>query len=89
MKQFVNITSADIEKLQSRLEAALKKFRPNSVAIVDGFDIPDKALGSTIGAFDGNVYERLLEAAKASPLNQEDVNKSFELYLKPFMKSNL
>lgn len=67
----------------------MKKFRNNAIGIVDGFDIPDNVLGSTLGAYDGNVYERLLEAAKASPLNQEDVNKSFDLYLKPFMKSNL
>jgi acyl-CoA oxidase len=56
---------------------------------VDSFDIPDSVLGSTLGAYDGNVYERLLNAAKQSPMNQEDVNKSFHLYLKPFMKSNL
>lgn len=87
--QFVNITSADIERLQGRLEAALKKLRNNAIGIVDGFDIPDEVLGSVLGASDGNVYERLLEAAKSSPLNQEDVNKSFHLYLKPFMKSNL
>lgn len=78
-----------MEKLQSRLEAALTKFKQHAIGIVDGFDIQDESLGSTLGAYDGNVYERLLEAAKASPLNQEDVNKSFELYLKPFMKSNL
>jgi acyl-CoA oxidase len=46
-------------------------------------------LGSVLGAYDGNVYERLLEAAKKSPLNQEDVNDSFHLYLRPFMKSKL
>lgn len=67
----------------------MKKFRNNAIGVVDGFDIPDIVLGSTLGAYDGNVYERLLEAAKASPLNQEEVNKSFDLYLKPFMKSNL
>jgi acyl-CoA oxidase len=87
--QFVEITADDIEKLQARLESALKKFKDNAIGIVDGFDIPDLALGSTIGAYDGNVYERLLSEAKKSPLNQEDVNKSFHLYLKPFMKSNL
>jgi acyl-CoA oxidase len=67
----------------------LRKLRVNAIGIVDGFDIPDMGLGSTIGAFDGNVYERLLSEAKKSPLNQDDVNKSFELYLKPFMKSSL
>lgn len=87
--QFVNITPGDIEILQGRLEAALKRFRGNAIGIVDGFDIPDVALRSTLGAYDGNVYERLLDAAKTSPLNQEDVNKSFHLHLKPFMKSNM
>lgn len=67
----------------------MKTFKINAIGVVDGFDIPDTVLGSTLGAYDGNVYERLLAAAKKSPLNQEDVNKSFHLYLKPFMKSNL
>lgn len=79
----------DVEKLQHRIETALKSFRRHALGIVDGFDIPDFVLSSTLGAYDGNVYERLLEAAKKSPLNQEDVNKSFHLYLKPFVKSNL
>lgn len=87
--QFINITSVDVEKLQQRMEFALKSLRTNALGIVDGFDIPDFVLSSTLGAYDGNVYERLLEAAKKSPLNQEDVNKSFHLYLKPFVKSNL
>jgi acyl-CoA oxidase len=75
--------------MQINLESTLKDFKNNAIGIVDGFDIPDSALGSVLGAYDGNVYERLLNAAKSSPLNQEDVNKSFDLYLKPFMKSNL
>jgi acyl-CoA oxidase len=87
--QFVNITSNDLENLQLKLEEALKKLRSNAIGIVDGFDIPDEVLGSVLGANDGNVYDRLLDAAKLSPLNQEDVNKSFHLCLKPYMKSNL
>lgn len=79
----------DIEKIQERLVEVLNKFKANAIGIVDGFDIPDSALGSALGAYDGNVYERLFEAAKNSPLNQEDVNESFNCYLKPFMKSNL
>lgn len=75
--------------MQHRLEICLAKIRPNAVGIVDGFDIPDKILCSALGAYDGNVYERLFAEAQKSPLNQEPVNKSFELYLKPFMKSNL
>jgi acyl-CoA oxidase len=75
--------------LQGRLEAALRKIRKYAIGLVDGLDYPDYILNSTLGAYDGNVYERLINAAKKSPLNQEDVNKSFHLYLKPFMKSNL
>lgn len=78
-----------MEKLQGRLEAALKRIRKYSVGLVDALDFPDNILNSTLGVYDGNVYEKLFEEAKKSPLNQEDVNKSFHLYLKPFMKSNL
>lgn len=87
--KFVKISPGHMEQLQVRLEIALKNIRFNAVGIVDGFEIPDAQLGSTLGAADGNVYERLLDAAMKSPLNKEDVNKSFQLYLKPFMKSNL
>ncbi|CAO1335553.1 unnamed protein product [Diamesa hyperborea] len=87
--QFINITNKDIEKLQQRLECVLREIRINAVGIVDGFDIPDRVLCSVLGCYDGNIYERIFNDAKKSPLNQEDVNKSFDLYLKPFMKSNL
>lgn len=87
--QFVEISNDDIEKLQNRLENSLKFFRTSALGLVDGFDYSDTILGSTLGSYDGNVYERLFEAAKKSPLNQEDVNRSFQLYLKPFLKSNL
>ncbi|XP_037043884.1 probable peroxisomal acyl-coenzyme A oxidase 1 [Bradysia coprophila] len=87
--QFNNITSDDIEALEIRLDECLGKLRNNAIGLVDGFDIPDTVLQSTLGAYDGNVYTRILDAAKKSPLNQEDVNKSFHMYLKPFIKSNL
>lgn len=56
---------------------------------MDGFDIRDEILASTLGAFDGNVYERLFEEASKSPLNKDPVNRSFDLYLKPLLKANL
>jgi len=85
----VPLTEEDLKSLQRRLEVALEKFRVNAVAICDGFDYPDGVLNSTLGAYDGNVYERLFDAAKRSPLNKKPVHESFEKYLKPFMKSNL
>lgn len=90
LMRFVTITQEDVADLQDRLETVLARIRPNAVGLVDSFDISDKVLNSTLGAYDGNVYERLFEDAMKSPLNQEPVNKSFELYLKPLMmKSNL
>lgn len=78
-----------MQQLQQRLENLLTEIRPNAVGIVDGFDIPDKILSSALGAYDGNVYERLFLEAKKSPLNQDPIPKAFDLYMKPFMRSNL
>lgn len=78
-----------VSQLQRRLETVLARIRPNAVAIVDGFDFHDRVLSSALGAYDGNVYERLFQEAQKSPLNQEPVNKSFHEHLKPLMKSNL
>lgn len=87
--QFSSMKKEDVQVLQSRLEYLLIKIRRNAVGIVDGFDIDDDILCSALGAYDGNVYERLFQEAMKSPLNNETVNISFEKYLKPFIKSNL
>lgn len=75
--------------VQTLLENCLKRIRPNAVGLVDSFDLHDEILNSALGDYDGNVYERLLEEANKSPLNKEPVNRSFDLYLKPFLKSNM
>ncbi|KAH8299948.1 hypothetical protein KR044_007833, partial [Drosophila immigrans] len=87
--RFINLTDDDLGKLQSRLETALTKIRPDAVAIVDGFDFTDRQLNSTIGSFDGNAYERIFDATLKSPMNQKSVPKSFHEQLGPFMKSNM
>lgn len=87
--QFCSMKQNDVQILQSRLEELLMAIRPNAVGIVDGFDICDEILNSALGAYDGNVYERLYAEAMKSPLNHKSVNESFEKYLKPFLKSNL
>lgn len=71
------------------MEECLRCIRPNAVGLVDSFDVRDEILGSALGVYDGNVYERLIEDAQKSPLNQDPVNISFQKYLKPFLKSNL
>lgn len=68
---------------------SLEKFRPNAVAICDGFDFHDRILNSVLGSYDGNVYPRIFDAAMRSTMNQKPVQRSFETYLKPLMKSSL
>lgn len=87
--QFSSLRSEDIPAVQARLEELLAAIRPNAIGIVDGFDIRDEILDSALGAFDGNVYERLFAEAMKSPLNQKSVNESFHKYMKPYLKSNL
>ncbi|XP_014097200.2 acyl-coenzyme A oxidase 1 isoform X1 [Bactrocera oleae] len=87
--QCISLSDAELRTLQTRLEIALKKLRPDAVAIVDGFDFHDCTLSSTLGSYAGNVYESLFALAKQSPLNQQPVPKSFHTILKPFLKSNL
>jgi acyl-CoA oxidase len=57
--------------------------RPDAVGLVDAFEFPDRVLGSTLGRYDGNVYEALYEAAKKSHLNQTDPFDGYEEFLKP------
>lgn len=87
--RFTSLTNEDVPMLQTRLEETLSALRLNAVGIVDGFDIRDEILASALGAYDGNVYQRLYDEAMKSPLNQESVNQSFHKHLKPFMKSHL
>lgn len=84
-----NIRTADVKGIMDWQDALLEEIRPNAVSLVDSFDIADEILDSPLGAWDGNVYERLFAEAQRSPLNAKPVDDSFERYLKPFLKSNL
>ncbi|CAH0592214.1 unnamed protein product [Chrysodeixis includens] len=86
---YTSISEGDIQQLEDVYEDLLGKVRPNAVGLVDAFDFRDQILNSTLGAYDGRVYERLMEEALKSPLNAEPVNQSFHKYLKPFMQGKL
>ncbi|XP_062607269.1 peroxisomal acyl-coenzyme A oxidase 1-like [Saccostrea cucullata] len=66
----------------------LAKIRPDAVSLVDAFDIHDDTLGSVLGCYDGNVYERMLKSTENEPLNQSDVHYSYHQHLKPFLQRN-
>ncbi|CAH0724581.1 unnamed protein product, partial [Brenthis ino] len=86
---YTKLCEKNVRKLQRRYEDLLENIRPNAVGLVDAFDLRDEILNSTLGAYDGRAYERLMEEAMKSPLNKEPVNESFHKYLKPFLRGKL
>ena len=87
--KFNSIGGRQLQQLEHRYEQLLGELRPNAVALVDGFDLHDRVLGSTLGCWDGRVYERLMEEARRNPLNQEAVNPSYQTHLKPLLQCKL
>ncbi|XP_070533131.1 peroxisomal acyl-coenzyme A oxidase 1-like [Ptychodera flava] len=81
------MSGEQISMVTNQVVALLAVIRPNAVALVDAFDIPDEMLGSILGRYDGNVYENLYEWARESPLNQTEVHHSYHEYLKPLLKA--
>ncbi|XP_067666720.1 peroxisomal acyl-coenzyme A oxidase 1-like [Haliotis asinina] len=79
------ISSKQATLLNQRLLDLLADIRPNAVAFVDAFDVPDNVLKSALGRYDGNVYEALFESAKRSKLNEKDVADAYHKHMKPFM----
>lgn len=88
--QFTELKTEHLSQLQSKYMKLLGEIRAYAVNLVDAFDIRDEAIGSVLGCWDGNAYQRLFDEASKSPLNKTTVHReSFEKYLKPLMKSNL
>uniref|UniRef100_H2ZFH4 Acyl-coenzyme A oxidase n=1 Tax=Ciona savignyi TaxID=51511 RepID=H2ZFH4_CIOSA len=63
----------------------LQSLRHNVVGLVDAFDFRDEILGSCIGAYDGNAYERLYDYAKNDVMNKNDVHEESYQYLRPHL----
>lgn len=75
--------------INDAVSTLLAEVRPDSVTLVDAFDYPDSVLKSTIGRYDGNVYEALFDAAQKSTLNRTDPFEGYEKYLKPHLNKDL
>ncbi|XP_050736712.1 peroxisomal acyl-coenzyme A oxidase 1-like [Eriocheir sinensis] len=83
------LSEAELSLLEEEMCELLAELRKQAVPLVDSFDIRDELLGSTLGAWDGQVYQRLYDEALKSPLNKTDVPKAYYQYLRPLLKSNL
>ena len=63
----------------------LQVIRPDLVALTDAFEFPDNTLNSALGRHDGDVYNALFNAAKASPLNKIDPFPGYAEHLRPHL----
>lgn len=74
---------------KTQLRILFSKVRPNAVALVDSFNHTDHFLGSTLGCYDGDVYNRLYKEAWKDPLNDTPVTDGYSEYIRPILKQQL
>uniref|UniRef100_A0A183BKU5 ACOX domain-containing protein n=1 Tax=Globodera pallida TaxID=36090 RepID=A0A183BKU5_GLOPA len=80
------MSAQQMEYVRIKMYDSMQRIRPIALTVVDSFDFTDAELKSVLGRRDGNVYEHLLEWAKQSPINANDVLPFHEKYLGSFMK---
>ena len=85
----IGLSSEDIVPISALITRLLDDIRPNALPLVDSFDLHDMVLSSALGAYDGQVYERMYECALQAPLNRKAVPDAYKKYLEPFFKSQL
>jgi len=75
-----SLNSKQLDQVYARINVLLSLIRPNAVGLVDGFNFSDKILKSTLGRYDGNVYEAIYKQARTNPLNQGSQMKGWDEY---------
>lgn len=63
------LTEGHVDAVAVRISELLDEIRPDCVGLVDGFGMSERELQSTLGRYDGNVYEAIYGEARMSPLN--------------------
>ena len=83
--------STDLVELRRVILSLFQEVRPEAVALVDAFDIPDMVLRSVLGRKDGDVYKAMWEWVQLNPRNKHrfGVNPVYRKYTKQLLKSNL
>ncbi|CAL1698461.1 unnamed protein product [Somion occarium] len=74
----------------SSLRAAIKnlclKLLPESIGLTDAFGFSDWELDSSLGVYDGRVYESLWDKAQTEPLNKMELPPGYEEHLKVLLR---
>ena len=68
------MTAEQISLARQQLYALLKEVRKEAVPLVDAFDFPDGILNSSLGRYDGDVYNHLYQWAQRAPRNKKPVS---------------
>jgi acyl-CoA oxidase len=82
---FHHIDGQQTKFVHQAIVQLLRQLRPDAIALVDAFDIPDCTHESTLGCYDGNVYEALYDGATRSRLNQQVPFRGYKKYLQPHL----
>ncbi|KAI7855172.1 acyl-CoA dehydrogenase/oxidase [Circinella umbellata] len=83
------LNSDQAAMLKQQVIALLEEIRPNSVALVDAFALPDYYLNSALGRYDGKVYQDYTRQAENEPLNKKLVVDGYEQFIKPLVHDGL
>ena len=73
------ITTDQLKAVQPRIQQLMAEIRPHAVRLVDAWSIPDYLLESSLGRWDGDVYNDLFRKAhKENPLNMVTFNPDWK-----------
>ncbi|OMJ29267.1 Peroxisomal acyl-coenzyme A oxidase 1 [Smittium culicis] len=92
---FVNdaaMTRNQIKGLESEYIRLIKVARNVAVPLVDALGVPDEKLNSSLGRYDGNVYEDYIKRALQEPLNRDKSGdqireRFYKNYIEPVLKN--
>uniref|UniRef100_M4B9A9 Acyl-coenzyme A oxidase n=1 Tax=Hyaloperonospora arabidopsidis (strain Emoy2) TaxID=559515 RepID=M4B9A9_HYAAE len=80
---------SEMQMIRANIEKLLALIRPHAVTLVDGFNFSDHMLNSTLGRYDGNVYEALFESVQHDPLNHSSGKVALHELLRPIRDERL
>lgn len=81
----VFVTPQQAAWLRQEARELLIELRPDAIALVDAFSFSDNELNSAIGAYDGDVYNRLLDWASKEPMNAGPVIQGWREHFQPVL----
>ncbi|KAI7865503.1 acyl-CoA dehydrogenase/oxidase C-terminal [Spinellus fusiger] len=79
------LSSEQSNMLKAQVISLLEVVRPDAVALVDAFAMPDYFLHSALGRYDGAVYETMTKMAEKEPLNHTLVVDGYDEFIKPLI----